>query len=398
MKKKSIQTSKLFLILLAFQLSSCKGKKEVKVEPIKVKTEIVKRSIFEKKLNLVGEIQALENIDVFPKIAGNITSYSFDNGEKVTENSHIKKDQIFAILDHEEMEIGLKKTKASLEISKANLQISEVNLNDASRDEIRMTNLFEKGAITDKQKQESLSHLKRMQAQCLQAKAMLLDSKASLKQAKISLDKAFIKSPIDGVLTIKYISENNMANPSRPLANISNLKELKILIGIPEKIISEIDPKTSLVDVKVDAYSDKTFKAEIEKIYPTIDKNTRMGTLELRIVGNALLKPGMYANVILHFQKNQEIIKVPFSSLIYHQGSYQAYIYKDGKAYLKKLEIGDRNDNFVEVTSGLQENDYLIVLGQNKLTDQIDVSLAQGQSPLPKERSLSPEDQGKLVD
>jgi hypothetical protein len=64
---------------------------------------------------------------------------------------------------------------------------------------------------------------------------------------------------------------------------------------------------------------------------------------------------------------------VPFTSLIYHDGSYRAFVYKDGKAHLKQISIGDRNDSFVEVLSGIEEGDNLIVLGQNKLTDQIEI-------------------------
>ena len=375
MIKLSRKTSYLFFILLLL-LSSCKNKKQVKSEPIKVKTEKVTLTEFEKKINLVGEIQALENVNIFPKIAGNIISYSFENGEKVSENTHIKKDQIFAILDHDELKIGLKKAKAALQIAKANLQISLVNLNDAKKDDIRMKNLFEKGAITDKQKEDSSSFFNKMQALHLQAKACLKDAKSNLKQSKMFLDKAFIKSPIDGVLTQRYISENNMASPNAPIANIANLSELKILIGIPEKIVSEVNETSSRVEISVDSYPNKLFKAQIEKVYPTIDKNTGMGTLELRIKDNTLLKVGMYANVVIHFQKDQKTIKIPFSSLIYHDGSYQAYIYKEGKAHLQKLIIGDRSDNFVEVISGLDTNDDLIVLGQNKLTDQMDVSIA----------------------
>jgi len=367
----------IVICLLILFLSSCKKKENLKIEPIKVKTKILKQTNFEKSINLIGEIEAVESIDIYPKIIGKVISYSFEDGTLVSENTNINKDQVFIILDHEESDINYQQAQANYEMVKAALKITYLNLEDSKKNSKRMNNLFLEGAITENQKEMAFLELERTQAQYLQAKARLKEAQAFLRKSKMILDQNFIKSPINGILTKKYVEENNMTMPNSPIANIKNLNELKILVSIPEKIISQIEQNIKKAIVKVDAYPEDVFNAQIEKIFPTIDPTSRMGTLELRIKDNQILKPGMYANIELIFNKNNQSIKVPFYSLIYHQGHYQAYIYKEGKAYLKKLTVGDRNEKYVEIIKGLKEGDELIVLGQNKLTDQIDVAVLE---------------------
>jgi RND family efflux transporter MFP subunit len=352
---------------------SCKDKKKIAIEHIKVKTKKIIKSDFTKKINLVGEIESFQSVDIYPKINGTVLSYKLDNDEPAIENTCLKKNQVFAKLDTADLEINLKRAEANLELANSNLNIAKLNLEESKKDLTRMQNLYKNGSLSEKQMEAIISNEQKVSSLHEQALARLKEARASFDLSKNAYDNAFIKSPIDGTITKRYVLENNQASILKPIANISNLNDLKITLNVSEKNLPLINKKNALINIKVDAYPNKLFKAQISNIFPTIDKMTRMGTIELKIACNDLLKPGMYANVEILILKDKKSINVPFSSLIFHDGSYMAYLFKDGKAHLKKLSVGDRNDELIEITSGIEEEDNLIIAGHNRLTDKIEV-------------------------
>ncbi|MBN2479678.1 MAG: efflux RND transporter periplasmic adaptor subunit [Parachlamydiales bacterium] len=361
-------------LFLAISVFSCKKEKKEDKKYIKVKTELVEKKQFEKSINLTGEIEAVNSVDVFANIPSKLLSYQFEDGKKTSENTYVEKDQIFAYLDNDDLKIALDQAKTNVLATESNLQIATIGFNNSEKDLNRQKSLFEKGAITEKQKELAESDFERQSAILNQANANLENAKLVVKKMQKNFDDSFVKSPISGVIAKRYVSENNLAHPTSPIAKIVDINNLKIILGIPDKILSNINEKTTKVEVKIDSVGDKIFETSIYKIYPTIDPQTRMATIELRLKNeNNLIKPGSFAKVNLIFSKDEKTIKVPFSSLIYHSGSYQAFIFKDNKAYLKKLKIGDRSDDYVEILEGLNEGDQLIIMGQKKVTDQIDV-------------------------
>jgi RND family efflux transporter MFP subunit len=365
---------KLILIFFcSLVVISCKDKKKIAIEPIKVKTKKIIKSDFTKKINLVGEIESSQSIDIYPKINGTILSYKLEDEKLAIENTFVKKNQVFAILDTADLEINLKRSEANLEMANSNLNIAKLNLEESRKDLSRMQNLYKNGSVSEKQMEAIISNEQKISFLHDQALARLKEAKAAFDLSKNAYDNAFIKSPIDGIITKRYVLENNQVSILKPIANISNLEDLKIVLNISEKNLPLIKKENTLINVKVDSYSNKLFKAQISNIFPTIDKMTRMGTIELKLASNDLLKPGMYANIEILILKDKKSINVPFSSLIFHDGSYMAYLFKDGKAHLKKLSIGDRNDELIEITSGIEEEDNLIIAGHNRLTDKIDV-------------------------
>ncbi|NGX57105.1 MAG: Macrolide export protein MacA [Candidatus Anoxychlamydiales bacterium] len=370
-----MKITKLFIItIFCITFASCKNNKNLKKDLVKVKTKKIFKSDFIKKINLVGEIEACQSVDIYPKVNGIILSYKLEDGSIATENTFVKKNQIFATIENSDLLQNLKRSEANLEMANANLNISNLNLLEIKKDLSRMENLYKNGSLSEKQMESIITNEKKTTALYDQALSRVKDAKASYDLAKNMYDNSFVKSPIDGVITKRYISENNQINLMKPIANISNLKDLKITLNISEKNLPLINKKNTSINIKVDSYPNKLFKAQISNIFPTIDKMTRMGTIELKMTSNELLKPGMYANIEIQILKDKKTLTVPFSSLIYHNGSYMAYIFKEGKAHLKKLSIGDRNDQEVEIISGIEEEDNLIIAGQNRLTDQIEVN------------------------
>jgi len=154
---------------------------------------------------------------------------------------------------------------------------------------------------------------------------------------------------------------------------------LKLLIKIPERILSQMQIGTE-VEVKVDALENQMILSKVEKIYPVVDRLSRSITVELRIKNSPVketeaiktkasqkqLFPGMFATAKLILEKKERAIAVPASSII--KGGF-VYVFKENKVHLKKINLGLKENDLVEVVSGLSLGEEIVVFGQNKLSD-----------------------------
>ena len=369
------------ICLMIGLLVSCGDKKQEnqKVEEeifAKVKTAIIQPSFFEKNLSLTGEIEAINSVKIFPKVSAKVLSYNLEDGTVVDENTYLKKGQLFAYLDKEELEIQCLQAQAGLKAATANFNISHLSLLNSEKEKERTENLYDKKVISEKQRELSFLEWERAKAIYVQAASRVEEAEATVKKANLYYEEAYVKAPIDGVLAKIYISEQNIVAPNHPLALIADLSEVKITVGVPEKIIPQIECNNVLISVKIDSLPNKKIAPSSYKVLPLVDRSTRMGTMELKIKNDDiknLIRPGMFAKVNLSFKKIDKIIKIPVSTVIHLDGKSHVFIFKNERANLSLLKLGERNNTFVEVLEGLEENDEIIIHGINNLTDQLQV-------------------------
>src|SRR3989304_4850387 len=96
----------VLVALTVFSLFGCKKKEIEKKEPIKIKTQTIKKRGFEKKFELIGEVQAVNSADVFVKMPLKVVSYRMEDNSLASENAFLKKGDVFAYLDNEEIKIA----------------------------------------------------------------------------------------------------------------------------------------------------------------------------------------------------------------------------------------------------------------------------------------------------
>lgn len=134
------------------------------------------------------------------------------------------------------------------------------------------------------------------------------------------------------------------------------------------------------VDVKLDVYGDELFKGKVSLIYPTIDPQTRTFTVEIKIPNtDKRIRPGMFARVVVNFGTLDHVV-VPDRAVIKQSGSGDRYIYvyNDGKVSYNKVQLGRRMDNKYEVISGVKDGDKVVISGQSRLSNGIEVDIDAG--------------------
>ncbi len=325
-------------------LASCSSKNneqaQNKEEVPTVKTMTVEKKTIERKLTYSATIMALEENHLAPATAGRVDKILVDVGDVVSRG------QVVVMLDR-------------TNYNQAKIQYEKLTL-----DFMRMDSLLKAGGVS-KQQYEQL----KMQLDVAKNNLDFLDENTTLR------------SPINGVVTGKYLNDGEMFAMSpapgigKPaIVSIMNLSSVKLLVAVPESYLPNLR-KGMDCSVYAEIYPDKKFTGKIQKIYPIVDNMTKTVTVEI-VVPNAqlILRPGMFAKAELYFG-DAETILVPSYAVLKQVGSNERYVFvfKDGKAIRKVVQIGMVLDDMLEIINGLTLGEELIYQGHTSLLDGMNV-------------------------
>lgn len=186
-----------------------------------------------------------------------------------------------------------------------------------------------------------------------------------------------LTSPITGIVTARNYDNGDMFNlGGQPVVVVEQIAPVKLMINVSESLFKEVK-KGMDVSLKLDVYGDETFHGKVSLVYPTIDPTTRTFPVEITIPnGDRRVRPGMFARVTMSFGTADRVV-APDRSIIKQAGSGDRYIYvyKDGKVSYNKVELGRRMGDEYEIVSGVQDGDRVVVTGQNRLNNGMEVDI-----------------------
>ncbi|MCP9611665.1 efflux RND transporter periplasmic adaptor subunit [Coprobacter tertius] len=211
-------------------------------------------------------------------------------------------------------------------------------------------------------------------------------SKQAVDQMKTQLDVARssyenlsentqLISPITGVVTARNYDNGDMYG-GNPILTIEQITPVKLLVHVSESFYTKVK-KGMDVKVKLDVFGDQEFIGKVSLIYPTIDPATRTFPVEVKLANtDGKVRPGMFARATMDFGVKKHVV-TPDLSVIKQSGSGDRYIYvyKDGKVTYNKVELGRQIGNKYEVISGISDGDEVVVAGQSRLTNGMEVEV-----------------------
>ncbi|MFH0755294.1 MAG: efflux RND transporter periplasmic adaptor subunit [bacterium] len=300
------------------------------------------------------------------------TNSDFDSIFKITKNNlnfiqTFLQDLAFAV---NKLSPSFSIDQNTLTLWKANISIARTNI------DIAINNI----SATENQYQSNLSSLNISNSQLALIKtgatidqikaqeAIVEQAKANIDSAQAKFDKTIIISPVNGIITNVYAKVGQMAQTGITAFSIISYGQYKIESYVPEADIAKIKIG-NIATTTLDAYGSNTFfKTSIIKIDPseTIIENvpTYKITFAFASSSDNRIKSGMTANLdILTNQKNN-ILAIPFRSVysIDNQKYVKLIDSKNSQKIIEtKVETGIRGaDGYIEIISGLKENDYII--------------------------------------
>jgi cobalt-zinc-cadmium efflux system membrane fusion protein len=293
-------------------------------------------------LTLTGKVDFNEDnvIKLFPTISGQVSNI------KVMPGDYVKQGQILAIIRSSDM-AGFSNDFTS---AKSNLEIARKTL-DAAND------MYTSGLASQRDKlaaQEGYN----------QAKSAFEKSKRVLNLYGGSMSGEYaLKSPIEGFVVDRQVNNNMMirSDNSTALFTISDLKNVWIMANVYESNISSVKMGDS-VNVTTLAYPGKIFHGKIDRIMNVLDPSNKV--MKLRIVLNNpgyLLKPEMFASVLVNSTENKRMMSIPSRALIFDHSQYYVLVYKSqSDITIRPVQVLNTVGDKSFISEGLTEGERLI--------------------------------------
>ena len=215
-----------------------------------------------------------------------------------------------------------------------------------------------------------------------EAQARLKESRATLRRHRSLLTKTRLLAPFSGTIGLRQVSPGAYIQPGQDLVNLEDIDPIKIEFKLSERYAAAIAIGQQ-IELKVDALPDQLFNGVVYAIDPQLDSRTRTFTLRARADNsNHKLRPGMFARLNLVVNRRTQAVVVP-EQAIWPQGE-QPFVFTvvDGHAKLTAVTIGERFDGKVELRTGIQVGDPVIISGHMKIRDGSAVKNV-GQDPEP---------------
>jgi len=274
-----------------------------------------------------GNIVANEYVELHPEISGRITYLNVPEGHTIAQGT------VIARINDADLQAQLSKSKVQLDL--------------AQKTEERYKQLLNVNGINQADYDNALNQVNSL--------------KADIQYTQTLIDKTVIKAPFSGIVGLRQVSPGAFVTAANIIATIQQVSKVKIDFTIPEEY-SNLIKKGSLVDVEVDAAQQLRKKAVVIATEPQVNQSTR--NLKIRaILREGTANPGAFVKVFVDAGGNKKAIMIPTNSIIPEDKNNQVILVKNGKASFVNVKTGMRESNNVEVVSGIQTGDSVVVTG-----------------------------------
>jgi membrane fusion protein (multidrug efflux system) len=213
------------------------------------------------------------------------------------------------------------------------------------------------------------------------ASSGLETAEVDLEEANFNLKRAVIRAPFTGVIESIDVAVGTRISSGSPIAQIVDLDNLRVEARVMEHDIPNLAAGGD-AEVRVAAMPDKPITGRITAILPMVDSMVKSGTASIRIRGDGMLRPGMYADILLEAKRLTNRTIVPARAVIEREGRPLVFRVREGIAEWVYIRAGQTNGRETEVMpdsiSGiipLEAGDIVLIAGHLTLTHQAPVRL-----------------------
>jgi membrane fusion protein (multidrug efflux system) len=337
----------LAVMLAAFVITGCNNQDSIantetnslETPAVPVSVVVVNPVPIKDVIFLPGETEAWQDVQVAANAAGRIEWLGPREGHNV------KKGQLLAKID-------VSALKAALDHAEASYKLAE----DLCQ---RRRRLYENKIIAREELDQSET----------QRTLALTD----LEQIRIKYNHGFPKSPITGIINYLYVDVGEYADVGKPIADIVNVDKIKINVRVPELDVRYVK-KGQKTPIKIDAFADRVLIGTVDFVAFKADSATKT-FLVRSVIDNPDhdIRPGMIGRAAFVRRVIPDAIAAPLFALVDKGGERLVFVEKDGVAESRTISIGVIEGDRVQITSGLNAGDHLIVRGHTEVEDGMKV-------------------------
>jgi RND family efflux transporter MFP subunit len=309
---------------------------------------------------LPGNTQAFSDAPLYARTSGYLRHWYFDIG------AHVKKGQLLAEIETPEVDQQLRQAQAEQDNAQANLNIAKITA-------ARWQDLVSTGSVSQQETDQAVSNLSAV-------KATAESSAANVRRLEElqSFEKIF--APFDGIITarntdIGALIDAGASTQPKELFHIAAIRTLRVYVSIPE-VYSRATRSGAPATLTLDEFPGQTFRGTLVRNANSIDVASRTLLVEVDVDNpTGQLLPGAYVFVHLKLPDETHSVTIPSNTLIFRKEGLQVGLVRNGKAELVPVKIGRDYGNTVEIVSGLQPTDAVIVDPSDSLVTGLPVRL-----------------------
>ncbi|MEI6142627.1 MAG: efflux RND transporter periplasmic adaptor subunit [Mariniphaga sp.] len=330
----------LSVLICVFGFNACNSKKTEKEnveKPILVETQTISKISTNKTISVSGNIEGNKTVKLGFLVAGKIDFIAINEGEPIGAG------KLLASIDPESYAIAKDMADATVEQAQ-----DEYN---------RLKEMYERKSISE--------------SDYVKISCGLKQAKAQQRLHTINFNDTKLVSPINGILLKRMTEVGEIIGVGIPFFVIADIQTVKVNASVPESDLNQI--KTGgAAEVYISAL-DTTFAGKISEIGSVAEATSRAFTVKIELKNPKLLiRPGMTAEVKFSSVRKTEIIVAPAGSIL-HDADNSAFVYiadmHGNRAIKRKIAIGQISGDNIEIVSGIETGEKLIIGGQNKVSN-----------------------------
>jgi RND family efflux transporter MFP subunit len=314
---------------------------------------------------LPGNTQAFSDAPIYARTSGYLKRWYFDIG------AHVQKGQLLAEIETPEVDQQLQQAQADLETAQANLNIAKITAG-------RWQDLVSTGSVSQQETDQAVSNLSAV-------KAAAESSAANVRRLEQLQSFEKIYAPFEGIITarntdIGALIDAGASTQPRELFHMAAIRTLRVYVSVPE-VYSRAARSGALATLTLDEFPGQTFHGTLVRNANSIDIASRTLLVEVDVDNpTGRLLPGAYVFVHLKLPGETRSVTVPSNTLIFRKEGLQVGLVRNGQAELVPIKISRDYGNSVEIVSGLQPTDAVIVDPSDSLIAGMPVRLSNKQA------------------
>jgi RND family efflux transporter MFP subunit len=324
-------------------------------------------------LNASGYVVAQRKSALASKVTGRLIWLGVEEG------SFVKKDQVVARLENQDVSASKDQAAANVNVARFNLEQAQAELRDATVSLNRNKELLSRGVVARQTYDDILARYEKAVAGVAAAEAALKAASAALEGAAALLEYTQIRAPFDAVVLTKDADIGDIVTPLGAAANakaavvtIADMSSLEVEADVSESNLSQIKPGQPC-EIQLDALPEQRFRGEIHMIVPTADRSKATVMVKVRFVDkNSRILPEMSAKVAFLSRPVKEEEKKPRialnqSAVMNRKNQKSVFVVKGDRVVETPVSLGSPIGDMVEVLEGVKVGDRVVLSPSDRL-------------------------------
>jgi RND family efflux transporter MFP subunit len=327
-------------------------------------------------LVLPGETAAWYETTIYARVNGYVAKWLVDIGD------HVKKGQVLATIETPELDAELEAARAQLKASEAQVgaRKAEAEFSKTTNERWRDS---PKGVVSEQERESKKADYESSEARLYAANAQVNLDKSKVDQYRALAEFKQVTAPFDGTITERKIDVGNLVtagsgSTTTPLYRMAQTDPLRVFVDVPQSAAGELMNAGAPAEIRATGAVGGVFSGKIARSAESINAQARTMRVEVDMPNaNHALVPGMYVNIAFRLPP-RGLVEVPAAALIFRaSGTQVAEVDAKGKIQFANVMIARDNGTLVELASGIQPGDRLVL--------NISSQIASGQTVAVKE-------------